>query len=332
LHYFSENQNSLENDLKRYCTSVTFYKRDTSVKNIFSKIPYIVQSRSNSALLGNLLKNDFPILFEGLHTTFFLNHQALKNRNKIVRLHNIEWVYYLKLYELASGIKEKIYFYTEYRKLLKYQKILSHTQKLICLSETDNNYYADKFPNISTEFVPAFHQNNEVKSLIGKGNYILFHGNLSITDNYLPIVRLLKNELKHSHFNIIIAGKNPAEHLKETVKSFGNVQLIANPEQTELEKYISEAHINVVLSEIETGVKLKLLNALFLGRFCFANQAAVVGTKLENIVVQITENTIEEALENYMTKAFTQTMIDERNQVLSLYNNQENARKIMAWF
>ena len=131
---------------------------------------------------------------EGLHTTFLLNHPTLKNRKKIVRLHNIEWLYYRKLLDLALGIKDKIYFYFEYKKLIKYQSILENSQALHCISSSDTAYYTNRFPNIPTTFIPAFHQNTEIKTKIGKGEYILFHGNLSITDNYLPIVRLLRNQ------------------------------------------------------------------------------------------------------------------------------------------
>lgn len=315
--------------MQSYCASIHYYKRDTAFKNVLKSIPYIVQTRNDIKLLENIQNDDFPILFEGLHTTFLLNHPTLKNRKKIVRLHNIEWLYYRKLLDLALGIKDKIYFYFEYKKLIKYQSILENSQALHCLSSSDTAYYTNRFPNIPTTFIPVFHQNTEIKTKIGKGEYILFHGNLSITDNYLPIVRLLKNQLKNCQFPIIIAGKNPTEHLIETVQLFKNIQLISNPTHEDLETLIQNAHINIIFSEIETGVKLKLINTLFLGRFCFTNQAAVIGSELQNATILVNENDIERQIKDYFQQEFTTEILTERIKYLSLYNNKVNALQII---
>ena len=315
--------------MQSYCASIHYYKRDTAFKNVLKSIPYIVQTRNDIKLLENIQNDDFPILFEGLHTTFLLNHPTLKNRKKIVRLHNIEWLYYGKLLDLALGIKDKIYFYFEYKKLIKYQSILENSQALHCISSSDTAYYTNRFPNIPTTFIPAFHQNTEIKTKIGKGEYILFHGNLSITDNYLPIVRLLRNQLKNCQFPIIIAGKNPTEHLIETVQLFKNIQLISNPTHEDLETLIQNAHINIIFSEIETGVKLKLINTLFLGRFCFTNQAAVIGSELQNATILVNENDIEQQIKDYFQQEFTTEILTERIKYLSLYNNKDNALQII---
>jgi len=89
LHCFeySRNKSAKLND---YCESVTYYKRNIYKTNLFGKTPYIVASRSTEDLINNLLKDDFPILFEGLHSCYFLSDKRLKKRKKIVRMHNIE--------------------------------------------------------------------------------------------------------------------------------------------------------------------------------------------------------------------------------------------------
>lgn len=331
LHYFSEEKNNTEDKIQPYCASIHYYKRNITFKNVLKSIPYIVQTRNDTKLLENIQNDDFPILFEGLHTTFLLNHPALKNRKKIVRLHNIEWLYYGKLFDLALGLRDKLYFYFEYKKLIKYQSTLENSQALLCLSTSDTTYYTNRFPNIPTTFIPAFHQNTESKTKIGRGEYILFHGNLSITDNYLPIVRLLKNQLKNCQLPIIIAGKNPTEHLIETVQRFKNIQLISNPSYEDLETLIQDAHINIIFSEIETGVKLKLINTLFLGRFCFTNHAAIIGSELQNTTILVDENNIEQQIKHYFQQEFTTELLTERIKYLSLYNNKKNSIQIISY-
>jgi hypothetical protein len=65
-----------------------------SVLNQLSVKPFIVKSRANRKLLRNLQHDNYPILFEGLHTCYYLTHKKLADRIKIVRCHNIEHDYY----------------------------------------------------------------------------------------------------------------------------------------------------------------------------------------------------------------------------------------------
>lgn len=329
LHCFVKTKPNDKQALNDYCKSVNFYEREMSFFNIFSSKPFIVQSRKSDELLSNLLKNDYPILFEGLHTTYWLNHEALKHRNKIVRLHNIEWLYYWNLFQQAYSLKEKIYYFSECKKLQTYEPILQHATHINCLSSSDFDYYKNKFTHHSVNYIPIFHSNDSFKNLTGKGDYVLFHGNLSITDNTLPIIRLLKNELREVDFKIIIAGQQPSAHLKEVVHHHKNAELISNPSSEKMEELIQHAHINIILSQIKTGVKLKLINALYLGRFCFANETAVIGTQLDAAVDLVEDVTIKEKIIDCLNKEFTLDIINERKKLLEPYNIQQNAEKLL---
>ena len=71
--------------------------------NLFSNIPFIVNSRKSKSS-KKFRKINAPILFEGLHTTYYLNHSKINQRPQFVRAHNIESDYYKML-----AIAEKIY-------------------------------------------------------------------------------------------------------------------------------------------------------------------------------------------------------------------------------
>ncbi|MDD4142982.1 MAG: hypothetical protein PHR20_09415 [Bacteroidales bacterium] len=88
LHCFQYDRQPAS-ELNEYCAQVFYYKRKTDLVNNLSHTPYIVKSRSNKELLNNLLKNDYPIIFEGLHSCFFLTDKLLQNRLKIYRACNI---------------------------------------------------------------------------------------------------------------------------------------------------------------------------------------------------------------------------------------------------
>lgn len=85
--------------LNKYCFSVNYYARNVAKSLLFMKQPYIVISRNSENLIEELLKDDHPILFEGIHTCNFLNDERIADRIKIVRTHNIEHDYYIPIWQ-----------------------------------------------------------------------------------------------------------------------------------------------------------------------------------------------------------------------------------------
>lgn len=327
LHCFVYGDRKRQEELEKYCEKVYYYERKRNIKDVFSSLPFIVKSRMNDELLHNLLTNDFPILFDGTHSTGFLNHLKLMNRNKIVRLHNIEWIYYNILFHSAIGLKEKIFFFTEYKKLKKYDKLLENADALSCLSQTDMEYYSDKFSNKTISFEAVFHENEIVQSKVGKGSYILYHGNLSLLDNFQIIIDLLSNELKNCQHQIVIAGKNPHQFLIDFLKNKSNIKLVANPTNAELDGLIINAHICLAVAKNPSGVKLKLINSLFKTRFVVSNSYAVNGSDLESLcVIPESPQDLATTIDALMLQEFTNEDIELRKSVLlEKYNNTSNA-------
>ncbi|KAB2871886.1 MAG: hypothetical protein F9K37_02050 [Bacteroidales bacterium] len=112
-------------ELEQICSKVTYYPRRTFVNPFVGALPYIVSTRNDATLLQNLLKDEAPILFEGLHSCYFLGEPLLANRIKIVRMHNIEHDYYRKLEEVESNFFKK---YFEMR-ILFHQTLISKQQQ-----------------------------------------------------------------------------------------------------------------------------------------------------------------------------------------------------------
>jgi len=81
-------------ELKTYCESVNYYPRKTGLAAQLALKPYIVESRQSETLLKNLLADDYPVLFEGLHSCYYINNKAFKGRTLIYRESNLEHYYY----------------------------------------------------------------------------------------------------------------------------------------------------------------------------------------------------------------------------------------------
>ena len=82
LHTFEFGKGQVS-DLEYYCNKIKYYRRNNASQSIFaSSTPYCVASRSNLELAKNLFADDYPILYEGIATTFPVFRQPT-NQNKV---------------------------------------------------------------------------------------------------------------------------------------------------------------------------------------------------------------------------------------------------------
>ncbi|MDP2724556.1 MAG: glycosyltransferase family 1 protein [Bacteroidales bacterium] len=310
--------------LEKLFFKVHFYERDISKKQVFKSIPYIVSSRISEKMVNVLLQDDYPILMEGLHTSALLNNERLKGRKRIVRAHNIEHEYYEHLAKAESDLFKRYYYSNEASKLKRYEKVLHKADYILAISENDRNYFAKHYDHV--ELIPAFHPFKEIHSKTGKGKYVLYHGNLSVAENINAVNFLLENVFNQLDIPFIVAGLNPGKQIKSAVNKLSNVQLISNPDDLHLQELIENAHINISITAQKTGLKLKLLNNLYNGRFCLVNDKMLSGSLLDELcVIANNEATIKRKIKSLFRKDFKENLIQERYQILgNMYNNGHN--------
>jgi len=319
-------------ELEKYCTQVYYYKRPVTLPKQISTLPFIVKTRDANELLLNLQKDNFSILFEGLHTCYFLDHPSLKDRKKYIRMHNVEWQYYAHLAKVEESFLKKNYFRVESRKLKAFEDVVENADGLLCISKNDLDYFKEKYPKVPSHFIPAFHPNEKVTCKEGKGEYVLFHGDLSVKDNELAVLFLLNNIVQGVDYQWIIAGLNPSKELKNVINAIDNVELKANVSNEVMESLIENAHVNILLSFHSAGMKLKLLNALFKGRFCVVNDFMVDNSGLEDLCVignEVVE--LQDALNEVLGKEFSRSEIMRRRGRLGEgFSNEEWGRKLLG--
>ena len=216
LHCFEYGRGN-QPELEQYCESVNYYKRKSSWIYALSSKPYIVITRKSRELKKNLLSNDFPILFEGLHTCYLLNDKDLKDRITIYRESNIEHRYYNHLAKSEVYWIKKIYLNIEARKLKKFESTVEKASMNFIVSETDFHYFEMKYGKLSNHFIPSFHEHNEVVIPDGLGKFVLYHGNLSVSENYEAAMHLIKNIFSVIKVPFIIAGLNPPGFVAQVV-------------------------------------------------------------------------------------------------------------------
>ena len=318
-------------ELNAYCESVNYYPRQTGFTAQLSMKPYIVESRQSEALIKNLLSNNFPILFEGLHTCYYINHKALQGRKLIYRESNIEHIYYFNLFKSEKNPGRKVFFLLESLKLRLFQKQLKYSTKMLVVSQTDRDYLARQFPGKEVVYLPSFHGNSEVKSQPGKGKYVLYHGNLSVGENALAAQYLVKEVFNDITIPLKIAGLNPSESLKNMVAQYQNIELIPNPPRPQMEALIKEAQINVLVTFQATGLKLKLLNTLYNGRWMLVNREMLAGTGLESLCeIAGSAGEMKQKIISLFNTEFDQNLLLARSELLQKrFSDEVNAKKLI---
>jgi hypothetical protein len=331
LHCFTKNRTP-QDELNKYCETVHYYQRKTNIKSFSFSIPLIVNSRANEELINNLQQDDHPVLLEGIHCTFYLKTGQLNNRKIIVRLHNAEFAYYKQLAKHEGNLFKKLYYLNESRLLKKYEKDIAGKATFLAVSKQDVDLYQQKFKT-RIHYLPVFLPYTLSVGKEGKGCFCLYHGNLSINENEEAAIWLLQNVFSKLNLPFVIAGKDPSAKLQKLAHDHQHTCLVANPTDKELQDMICKAHVHVLPSLNNTGIKLKLLNAIFNGRHCLVNKAGVEGSGLKPFC-HLAEDpeTFRKQIEELYKQPFTEQEAQQRQGLLqTIYNNEANARQLMTF-
>lgn len=327
LHYFDYRKERNTKELAPYCSEIYAYKRKGFLQSMpFSK-PFIVASRINKKLINRLNQDNHPVILEGIHCTGVLPHLKF-SRKIIIRIHNDEAIYYNHLANVEKRLLKKIYYKREAQLLQKHQQKIKKHYFLACLSLTDVKILKEKYGFANAYFIPCFIPWQSLNSKPGKGEFFLYHGNMTVKENEAAAIWLIENVFQKSDLPFIIAGKGISKRV-EAIATNPHIKLVKDPSMEDLDILVRNAHANVLPSMNATGVKLKLLHALVEGRFCFTNEEGVSGSSLEKMVTiaNTNQNWIGAVTES-VNKEFSIQEMEERKKVLDIYNNIENAKKL----
>jgi hypothetical protein len=181
--------------------------------------------------------------------------------------------------------------------------------------------------------LPSFHPSDDFNILTGKGDYALYHGNLSVPENTIAAEFLVKEVFAGSKIPLVVAGLNPPEPLRKLASNGANIRLLANPSDEEMFDLIRNAQINVLVTFQGTGLKLKLLNTLYNGRHVIVNKTMLNGTGLDALcTVKETADDIQQSAEELFDKEFDKNELQHRSKLLNgNYSNQLNAVKLIEY-
>lgn len=329
LHCFEYGRGE-KKELERYCEKVFYYKRKANKHLLFNSLPYIVSSRKSDELVSNLARDHSAILFEGLHCCFHLNDERLRNRKKIVRMHNIEHTYYANLAKVERNFFRRKYFENESAKLKKFESILTSADLVAAISPSDTAELQERFNN--TKNIMAFHPHDQIEIREGTGNFILYHASLAVGENNRAAIYLVNEIFNDMQQPLVIAGNGASDELREAIKGKNNISLKENISTQEIYRLVREAQINILPTFQATGIKLKLLSALYSGRHCVVNSPMVANTGLETLChIADSPDEMKEVIQRLMNVSFSTDEKEKRGEILSRnFSNKTNARKLIG--
>lgn len=328
LHCFVYGLFEPQPKLKEVADQVHYYPRVVWPALIKRGQPYIVTSRKSQELLGNLRRDDRPVLFEGIHTTGFF--KELEGRKRMLRAHNIEHQYYQELSDQGSGFKSLV-FRREALCLRDYEPaIASQFDVVFAISPQDAQWYDSQ--GATTQFIPPFHGHDQVDILSGHGQYLLYQGDLSIEINQESLLDMLSRIPSGGLYPVVAAGRSGSKAFEEKLARFSNLRREADVTQEKMIALIRDAHIILVHSLHGSGMKLKIFPALYHGRFVAATAQCMTGTSLDEAIVYYQPSSLGNMIRELWTNDFSALQIAERIKILAgLPDDDQKAKEIIRY-
>lgn len=324
LHCFHDGRDVVFEELKAITTKVYLYKKNKNPFFLFSKFPYPVICRFREELIFNIKTIDAPILFEGLHTTMVMNKTDLQNK-KYLRLHNLESDFYAGMSKNETNYLKKIAYHFASKKYIEYQKNIPKFDHVFALSCYEFEVVKTMTTNVT--YIPVFHGNGALQSLSEYGNYAFYHGDLRLADNKKAAKFLINVFKEIPDYKLIIASSNGKKIIEKHIGNCKNIEFVNVFDNSQWDKLLANAHINVMLSFQKSGTKLKIINSLAKSRFCLINNNMVddyrvlklceMASTKEEFILKINELKNKPFLEsNIRSAVFSEVLNDNKNGIL----------------
>ena len=265
-------------------------------KNLFSKNPLVAQRyflKSAQNKISELIKN-YPIDF--VHVDMLALGLFRKNYNDIPTIltnHNVESLRLFRWMKQEKNLVIKAYLYYQYRKLRKFEKtICPQFDRCITVSKEDNRYLIelcrkDNFaiiPNgVNIDYFKPQKTKIEADKLVWVG---AMDGpyNADAVDYFLEEILPLIQE-KVPQVKIDFLGRGATKKLKEASQN-PNIKIHGFVE--DVRPYINRAAVYIAPIRSGSGTKIKVLNALSLGKAVVTTPVGAEGIDVidnENIMI-----------------------------------------------
>jgi len=282
-------------ELKKFCYEVEVInlpvnKSFIALKSFFSKRPYTANwlnfPEVRYAIRKFIKKYKFDLVhFDSIDLGEYINE--VETLPKVLNHHNIESHMMFRRFIKEKNILKKIYFFQEAIKLKNYEKkICPKFDYNLTVSELDKERLLKICHDIKIEVIPNgvdieyFKPKNnkfEPKTLIFAGGMSWYPNRDAMLFFCKKIWPVLKKRWPDVKMTII--GRNPPKYILKLAQQDSN--LIVTGFVDDVRPYLEKAHVYVCPIRDGGGTKLKILDALAMGKPIVAHPIAVEGIDVE---------------------------------------------------
>jgi len=282
-------------ELKKFCHQVevvnlSVNKFVTALKSLFSAKPYTANwlnfPEVRYAIRKFIKRYKFDLIhFDSIDLGEYINEVG--NFPKVLNHHNIESQMMFRRFIKEKNILKKIYFFQEAIKLKNYEKkICLKFDYNLTVSELDKKRLFKICPDIKIEVIPNgvdieyFKPKNnkfEPKTLIFAGGMSWYPNRDAMLFFCKEIWPLLKKRWPDVKMTII--GRNPPKYISNLAQQDPNLTVTGFVD--DVRPYLKNTHVYVCPIRDGGGTKLKILDALAMGKPIVAHPIAVEGIDVE---------------------------------------------------
>ena len=222
------------------------------------------------------------IHYEMLHTG---QYRLETNARSLLSLQNVDSNIWRRLREQTSNPLRKCVFWTQERAFRRYERTMSRSFDLVaCASEVDRDLMEGICPGLSAGVIPngvdtqLYQPNHEVEeetTIIYTGSMDWFPNEdaaIYFIEEILPIIQTKCQNLK-----FYVVGQFPTERLKR----YGNRPgVVVTGRVDDIKPYFARATVYVVPLRIGGGTRLKILEALAMGKAVVSTSVGAEGLNL----------------------------------------------------
>ncbi len=311
--------------------------------NLFSKIPYNISrfiSGEFENKLKDILKNnsyDYILMESVFLLPYVKTIKKYSNAKIILRSHNVEYEIWERIAKNSRNIPLKLYTLYLAKKLKKFE--LTHINKidiLVTLTDRDLKKYTKNGYNGKSMIVPAgiISEIKPQKIDIKDNLEVSFLGSLDWMPNIEGLNWFIKNVWKEiikdmPGSRLHIAGRNTPD----TIKQMQNQNLVVHGEIPDSKIFLNSYPIMIVPLLSGGGMRLKIMEALALGRVIITTSLGTEGIDAKDEKDILIANTPKEFIDKIK---FCYSNPEKLNKIsknaISLFQNRYNLNQMVESF
>jgi sugar transferase (PEP-CTERM/EpsH1 system associated) len=259
--------------------------------NLFSPYPYIVSGHYTKRMqqtIDQLLKTKKYDLIHCEISPYGVFVHSYRSIPKVIVAHNIESDIWRRYYLYEKDRLKKIYVEIQLKKLMKYESgTLRKFDCCITVSKKDADYFRDyQYSSdikvvdngVDIDYFRPRHEPTRLLNLVFTGSMDWRPNQDAVSYFIQEVFPIIKRENPKVTFTVV--GRDPPPSIREISNQIPGVEVTGTVD--DVRSYIAQAHLYVVPLRIGGGSRLKILEALAMGKAVISTTVGAEGLEVED--------------------------------------------------